>query len=360
MHLFMTADCVGGVWGYALTLAQALRPHGVQTTIAVLGAAASSQQMTQAQNIEGVDVLQTGLPLDWEAEDDSIIADAATHIATLAREHTADIVQLNSPVLAAFTDFSMPVVGVCHSCSATWWDATCGGALPADFEWRTRLLARGYAACDILVAPSVTYGDMVANRYGVLPVIVANGADQMCLEPEVQKERFVLTAGRLWDKGKNFATLDAAASLLDAPVYAAGALVHLPGNEIACNNAMSLGLLSNTSLQSWMQRASVFASVAVYEPFGLAVLEAAQHGCALVLADTPGFRDLWHDAAAFVSPRNATALASVLQALLNDPIEARRLGHAAYQRARKFDSQTMGHGMMALYRRLDDRHGRAA
>ena len=34
-----------------------------------------------------------------------------------------------------------------------------------------------------------------------------------------------------------------------------------------------------------MQRAEVFVSPAVYEPFGLTVLEAAAAGCALVLAD---------------------------------------------------------------------------
>jgi glycogen(starch) synthase len=360
MRLFMTADSVGGVWSYALQLARALQPHGVQMTIAVLGSAASSQQLAQAQGIEGLDVLQTDLPLDWQAEDGASVADTATHIATLARRHAANIVQLNSPILAAFEKFSVPVVGVCHSCVATWWDATCGGSLPADFEWRTSLLLNGYRACDIVVAPTAAYGNMVASRYGISPTIIANGIDEPRNQPNVQKERFVLTAGRLWDKGKNFATLDAAAALLDAPVYAAGALIHPPSNEVACNAAISLGFLSTSSLQSWMQRAAIFVSVAVYEPFGLAVLEAAQNGCALVLADTPGFRELWHDAAVFVSPRDAKALASNLQEFLDAPSEARRFGQAARQRARQFDLQRLGQGMMALYRRLDDRHGLAA
>ena len=40
---------------------------------------------------------------------------------------------------------------------------------------------------------------------------------------------------------------------------------------------------------------------ALYEPFGLAVLEAAQAGCALVLSDIPTFRELWDGAALFVA-----------------------------------------------------------
>ena len=38
-----------------------------------------------------------------------------------------------------------------------------------------------------------------------------------------------------------------------------------------------------------MSRAAIFFSPALYEPFGLGVLEAAARGCALVLADIPSF-----------------------------------------------------------------------
>ena len=43
--------------------------------------------------------------------------------------------------------------------------------------------------------------------------------------------------------------------------------------------------------------AAIFARPARYEPFGLAILEAAQAGCALVLGDIPSLRELWADAA---------------------------------------------------------------
>jgi glycosyltransferase involved in cell wall biosynthesis len=360
MRVFMTTDCVGGVWNYAITLARALQPLGVTTTLATLGPAASIQQRSDAQAIHGLDLLETGLPLDWLADDEAAIAHSARHIADLSRAHAADVIHLNSPVLAALATFTAPVIGVSHSCVATWWDATCTGPLPADFQWRTDLVARGYAACDTLIAPSAAYAAMVAARYGITPATVSNGAPAVKTASGIPKERFVLTAGRLWDEGKNFATLDAAAAVLDAPVYAAGLLSHPPHNVTACTNAIHIGQLPGDMLQHWMQHAAIFASVAVYEPFGLAVLEAAQHGCALVLSDTPGFREIWRDYAVFVPPRDADKLATVLQHLLDNPDQQSRLGQAARQRAQRYDHTTMARSMIDIYRQSAAHHGWAA
>ncbi len=360
MHVLMTTDTVGGVWRYALSLAKGLRSFNVVTTFANLGPEASAKQQAEAAAIPGLQLVETGLPLDWLVEDEAAISSSAQELAKMAQDYAADIIQLNSPIFAAFEYFKLPTVGVCHSCLATWWDSTCGGELPPDFLWRTALLARGYNACDKLVAPSRAFAAMTARRYGILPVVVANGADQPDGSRDVAKERFVLTAGRLWDKGKNVTTLDEAAGLLDAPVYAAGALSHPPANEVRCQNAIALGRLDAADLQIWMQRAAIYASMAVYEPFGLAVLEAAQTGCALVLADTDGFRELWDDAALFVSPYDADALSKALQMLLDKPELTARIGESARISAKAFSVDRMAAGMLAIYRSTAARRGLAA
>ena len=46
-RLLITADAVGGVWRYATDLAHALVPHGVETTIAVLGPEPSDAQLAE-------------------------------------------------------------------------------------------------------------------------------------------------------------------------------------------------------------------------------------------------------------------------------------------------------------------------
>ena len=76
------------------------------------------------------------------------------------------------------------------------------------------------------------------------------------------------------------------------PVLAAGPTRGPDGQEIALEHVVALGALDGAALRRpAAARAAVFASLALYEPFGLAVLEAALAGCALVLsdiADLPG------------------------------------------------------------------------
>ena len=54
-----------------------------------------------------------------------------------------------------------------------------------------------------------------------------------------------------------------------------------------------VGTLTRPDLLALMRRAGVFVVPALYEPFGLAALEAASGACPLVLADIPSLRELW-------------------------------------------------------------------
>jgi glycosyltransferase involved in cell wall biosynthesis len=350
MRVFMTADAIGGLWSYAVTLAHALTAHGDVVTLAVLGPPPSDDQRSAAAGIKGLTLIETGLPLDWSTDDVGAVSDAGKQLAKLAWACAADIVQLNSPLFAAVAHFAAPVVGVCHSCLATWWSATRADDLPADFAARTRLLSRGYANCAVLVAPSSAFAAATAAQYGVSPRVVWNADAQPCCKPETDRECYVLTAGRLWDEGKNFGTVDRAAALMTAPVYAAGPLHHPPSNVAGCRHAIALGSLPNATLRHWMTRARVFVSVAVYEPFGLAVLEAARAGAALVLSDIPTFRELWDGAALFVSPRDHEGLAAVLEALVNNAAVAAELSARSRVRAARYTVPAMREGMMAAYR----------
>src|SRR3954470_17270641 len=100
LRVLMTADAVGGVWQYALDVAEGLRPHGVETSLAVLGPAPSHDQASRAK-ASGVDLIATDLPLDWTAARPGQVTDAGLAIARLAADIQPDIVHLNSPALAA-------------------------------------------------------------------------------------------------------------------------------------------------------------------------------------------------------------------------------------------------------------------
>jgi glycosyltransferase involved in cell wall biosynthesis len=101
-----------------------------------------------------------------------------------------------------------------------------------------------------------------------------------------------------------------------------------------------------------MARSSIFVSAALYEPFGLAVLEAAQAGCALILSDIPTFRELWQGAALFVAPSDARAIADALNKITGDAALRARLAYAAKRRAASYTIGKSADALAALMRSL--------
>jgi glycogen synthase len=358
LRVLMTADAVGGVWSYALDLAAGLATQA-ETTLVVLGPAPSPDQRLQAQAVEGLTLIETGLPLDWMATELAEIREAGAAVRGLARRIGAEVIHLNSPALAADGGFCAPVLGACHSCLATWWSAVKDGPMPPDFRWRTQALWRGMLACSALVAPSRSFARATARTYETPPpLVVHNGRSAPADLSTGKREPLVFASGRLWDEGKNVAVLDAAAGLGGAPLYAAGPLAGPGGaNCLELKHAHGLGRLPAMAIEEWLSRAAVYATGALYEPFGLGVLEAAQAGCALVLSDIPTFRELWNGAAVFVDARDPAGFARAFEALLTDEAEASRLGALARARARRFSVRAMSDGVRAIYRNMRARAG---
>jgi glycosyltransferase involved in cell wall biosynthesis len=347
----MTTDAVGGVWQYSLDLACGLKRLGVEVLLAVLGPGPDPAQAGEAQRF-GIRLIETGLPLDWTAQDPKDVEEAGWAVARLALETKPDLVHLNSPALAASAYYPAPVVAVCHSCVATWWEANRTGPLPPDFAWRTGLVRRGYLAARALTAPSFAFAEATRRVYDLpdAPRVVPNGRRLLEIGPAAEPDAFVFTAGRLWDDGKNVAVLDRAAARLRVPVRAAGPSEGPNGARIALQHVRPLGALDARGIAELLGRRPIFVSVARYEPFGLAVLEAAQAGCALVLSDIPTFREVWGGAALFVPADDDEAVAAGIERLLQDREARKRLGEAAEARSRAFDIETMSTRMLDVYR----------
>jgi glycosyltransferase involved in cell wall biosynthesis len=321
--------------------------------LAIMGPSPSDAQRAAAAAIPGVEIADTGLALDWLAEDGASLRRAAEAIRQLGHDTAADIVQLNTPALAAETQFDTPVVAVQHSCVATWWEAVHGTNLPEDFAWRTELNRAGLHAADAVVTPTAAFGEAVRRRYGLAetPRTVHNGRTPPDV-PTGAPHDFVFTAGRLWDEGKNLGTIDAAARTIAVPVRAAGPLKGPNGAEVIFEHLHCLGALEEAELARWLSARPVFVSAALYEPFGLAVLEAASAGCPLVLSDIPTFRELWNDVAIFVSPRDEEGFTRAIAGLVGDDFERAVLGRAARERAARFTPDAMAAQMASLYRAL--------
>jgi len=359
LRVLMTSDAVGGVWQYATDLTRGLVALGAEVVLAVMGPSPSAAQRAAA-DAAGATLADTGLALDWLAPSADAVLRAGEAIADLAARHRADVVHLNAPSLAAEAVFDAPVVAVTHSCVATWWEAVRGDALPADFRWRTSLTAAGLAAADRVVAPSAAFADAVRRRYGMEtpPRVVHNGRAPLPLAVRPMHD-FAFTAGRLWDEGKNLRVLDAAAARLAVPLRAAGPLVGPNGAGVELLHIHPLGSLDEAGLARQLAARPVFVSAARYEPFGLAVVEAAAAGCALVLSDIPTFRELWEGAAIFVHPDDEAGFARAVDALVGDTAGRLAAGRAASRLARRYTPAAMAAGMVSVYRDLAPAAGKA-
>jgi glycosyltransferase involved in cell wall biosynthesis len=358
-RILVCTDAVGGIWTYAIELAQALRGD-FAIEFAILGPPPAPVQM-QAAASAGAVVHATSLPLDWTAASANALAQTSEALAGLARRRGVDLVQLHTPALVGGVAWPAPVLAVVHSCVGTWWQAMRGDAQPpADFAWRMAAVESGLGRADAVIVPTRTMRDALRRCYHVRRAIevVHNTRGFALTMPDA--ERFgILAAGRLWDEAKNIALLDAAAELMDGiPVHAAGATSGPNGAGIALRSIRGLGAQSPDALRAEMGNARIFASPALYEPFGLAVLEAAQAGLPLVLADIPTFRELWADAAVFLTPRDPRVWANVLSTLHADVAQCSVMGEQARAHATRYDAGIFAGAMRGVYSGLIDKQGR--
>jgi glycosyltransferase involved in cell wall biosynthesis len=348
-RILMTTDAVGGVWTYATALACGLCARGHEVVLVTMGPAPCREQLQQLRHIHGLSAEITDLALEWMDPDGSDTR-AADVLWSIAQRTRPDIVHLNSYREAALP-WQAAVLVVAHSCVWSWWEA-CRGTSPDEPRWQRYAAAvcSGLQAADAWAAPTAAFVRSIETRCrpAARGRVISNGIDLPA--SFWRKEPLILAAGRLWDEAKNLAALDRIAAGLDWPVRAAGPMQE-PGGEMRqpLRGVHHLGALSHAQLMDEMQRASIFVSPALYEPFGLSVLEAAACGCALVLSDIPSLRELWVGAALFVEARDPAALAAALRRLSRDDALRARLQQAARRRARRYRLDAMVEAYEELY-----------
>ncbi|WP_366552733.1 glycosyltransferase family 4 protein [Aquibaculum sediminis] len=348
-HLMMTVDSVGGVWRYGLDVSAELVRRGATVTLAGLGPPPSRGQAQEA-DAAGVDLVWLDVPLDWADPHGEALAHGAAALNDLLSERRADLLHLNTPSLAPLLKRRPPCLAAAHSCLATWWRAMRSEPLPAEWRRHAKDTASGLAAADIVTAPTAGFAAQLRAAYAKLPPVqvVPNG----CRPIEAQeKGQFVLAVGRWWDESKNLWALEAAARQVVWPVHAAGPLAG-PGTAAAVpDHAHSLGSLDHRELTRWFAMAPIFVSPTRYEPFGLAVLEAASAGAALVLSDITPFHELWDGCAVFVDPLQPEAMARSINALIEDEKVRALLGARAQRRAMHFTVPRQVDALIAAYHR---------
>lgn len=357
MRVLMTADTIGGVWTYALDLCRELCARGVTVRLVTMGRVLSATQRDSVDAIDGLTVRETELRLEWMSDPWDDVNEAGDVLLREARTFQPDVVHLNN-FAHGVSPFDCPVLLVGHSCVDTWWRAVKGAATDDGWARYRDVVREGIHAADAFVAPTAAIGRAFARSHGEhrRALTIHNGRSASGFQP-ASKQPYVLSAGRLWDEAKNLRALDEAAARIDWPVRVAGAEQSPDGDDghaarHAGRHVQPLGRLAPAQLASRMSRAAIYALPARYEPFGLSALEAALSGCALVLGGIDTLREVWADAATFVPPDDANALAAAINALIRDGPRRRRMQQAAQQRAARYRADRMADEYLRLYRQL--------
>jgi glycosyltransferase involved in cell wall biosynthesis len=114
--------------------------------------------------------------------------------------------------------------------------------------------------------------------------------------------------------------------------------------------AILLGSLPQSSLLALLAHSSIYIATSIYEPFGIAPLEAALCGCAVVANDIASLREVWgDDALYFDGPRS---LSMLLQQLNRDEQQLAQARQRSFARAHELTAHRMADGYEALYSAL--------
>jgi glycogen synthase len=365
MKILISTDTVGGVLTYTAELAATLEAGGDEVVVATMG-----PRPRRAQR-EGLPAQahESDFRLEWMEDPWDDVEAAGGWLLALEEYERPDVVHLCSYAHGALP-FQAPKVLVAHSCVLSWWRAVHGTEAPPSWNRYREEMSAGLEGADAVVAPTAAMLHELEQDHALNPratQVIPNGSPtpppnqatsnelHQILPPAAREfdavregGDFVLGSGRFWDEAKNLAALDAAAAGLSWPVVVAGDL----GDGPPPRHARSTGVLDREALAGLRQSAPIYAAPAVYEPFGLGILEAARNGCARVLGDIPSLRELWEDAAIFVDPRDSGALHEVLASLIDAPQLRADLAKRARERAAEYSIERTAAAYRQLYRRL--------
>lgn len=351
--LLMTADTVGGVWTYALELAQGLQSYGIKVHLATMGRLPSVSQQEQAAKIPNLQLHQSSYQLEWMDNPWDEVDAAGEWLQRLEEQLSPDLIHLNNYCHGQL-NWNAPVLMVGHSCVLSWWQAVKGEAAPPSYATYARRLKEGLQAADLVVAPTEAFLQQLNHYYGPFTrsCVIPNGRDGRSFAP-APKENKILSVGRLWDEAKNVGACDAAAGRLAWPLEIAGDTEHPgSGHHNTYQHLKLLGLLRPQAVADKMAKAAIYVMPARYEPFGLSILEAALSGCALVLGDIPSLRENWQGTALFVDPDNPDDIHDKLVFLTRHPKLRERMGTLARQRAAAFTLRAQAAAYVMQYRQL--------
>jgi glycosyltransferase involved in cell wall biosynthesis len=352
MRILMTTDTVGGVWTFTQELAEGLLLRGCAVCLVSFGKAPSDAQRSWADEMrdrwgEHFQYHSSDIPLEWMDDNARAYSAAEPLLLRFAAEFVPDLVQSNQFCFGALP-LAVPRIVVAHSDVLSWADACRGGRLE-DSPWLRQyrsLVQDGLTDADAITAPTEWMLQALARNFR-LPKdasVIPNGRTLAPSGTRSRKQQAVI-AGRLWDEAKNIAMLRDLQSPI--PLVVAGD-DQSDSTVPPLHNTSFVGALPPEELHTLFRESSIYICTSRYEPFGLAPLEAALCGCAVLANDIPSLREVWQDGALYFS--DASSLTALLRQLCS-PQALHNTRQNSVHRAQFFTADRMVEGHLALFRK---------
>jgi phosphatidyl-myo-inositol alpha-mannosyltransferase len=286
---------------------------------------------------------------------------SARKVGRELREFGPDVVHAHEPLAPSTSMFATlraraPVVATFHAYADR----------AALFSAVAPVLRPVWDRLRVRVAVSRAAAEFVEVRFsGELVRIVPNGADvelfaEAAPARDLPEGRRILFVNRL-DPRKGFRDMVEAFRRVVGEIRDALLVVAGDGGERDAVDALEpavrarvvmLGSVPHADLAPYHVACEVFCGPAVgRESFGIVLVEAMAAGLPVVATDIPGYREVVQDGVEghLVPPRDPDALATAILGLLKDPEEAKRLGEAGRQRARRYSWDNVVGELEAIY-----------
>ncbi|MCU1223039.1 MAG: hypothetical protein JWQ42_1132 [Edaphobacter sp.] len=357
MRILMTTDTIGGVWTYTKELTAELLASGCAVVLVSFGRTPSYAQQSWSNTLsthwgDQFRYVASDTPLEWMGGNDRAYSEGVAVLMRVAGEFGVDLVHSSQFCFGALPS-NLPRVVVAHSDVLSWAQACRSGRLEQS-DWLDcycSLVAEGLRCADTVVAPTHWMLESLAANFS-LPknaYVFPNGRTLPAIMTTVSRKLQAVTAGRFWDEAKNLKLLAAVQSPL--PLLLAGETDH-ESTRISSfqGNTRLLGPLKECELLQLFRQSAIYLCTSQYEPFGLAALEAALCGCAVVASDIPSLREVWEDNALFFE--NTESLSALLVRLYNEPNLLANAQRRSLQRAQHFTAERMATSYLSLFQRM--------
>ena len=358
MRILLTTDTIGGVWTFTQELASGLVARGHAVSLLALGRPASASQQAWCDGMMAghgplFEATCHPIPLEWMQDNHSAHDQGALAVLAAVERFRPDLLHSSQFCFGALATL-IPRLVTAHSDVLSWVRACRPGGLDVSPWLATyvELVESGLRSADAVAAPTSWMLRSLRDHYPELPVsqtVIANGRTLPGSTAEVSRKLQAVSVGRLWDEGKNVRLLADVHS--PWPLLAAGDQeMEVSAGPQTMGGVQVLPKLEAGDLMALFRESSAYICTSVYEPFGLAPLEAALCGCALLLHDIAPLRELWGEAALYF--RDARELSELLQRLDQSPNKLKDAQQSAHHRALSFSASRMVEGYLDLYQGL--------